>query len=46
MGCSPWDWKESDTTERLTLRVPALVNQTEYNRHQKSETRVSCAGGL
>ena len=37
----PWDWKESDTTEQLTLRVPGLVNQTEYNRHQKSETRVN-----
>ena len=41
VGYSPWDWKESDTTEQLTLRVPALVNQTEYNRHQKSETRVN-----
>ena len=41
MGYSPWDCKESDTTERLTLRAPALVNQAKDNGHQKSETRVS-----
>ena len=41
VGYSPWDCKESDTTERLTLRAPALVNQAKDNGHQKSETRVS-----